>query len=217
MKKIRIAKRLLVMACVALCGVFLNCGDAFAHEMYHNNGIPIAIRWNDVTNRVAKLRINGSNLRSGHSQYYATVRSIWNKSPRASVVHTSFSSSNVDLATATTSYWDIVDVDISGKYVYGSTKLYSSEGRVINAATVETSTKKIGDAYVYYSPYLDRYDDYIKEVMVHEIGHVLGIGHPNDSSYGYNVMDVDSVMRAVPDRHYDELQDHDNSDLDSMY
>lgn len=204
MKKIWITKRLLVMACVALCGVFLNCGDAFAHEMYYINNTPIVVRWNDVTNRVAKLKINGDNLKSDHFRYYAEVRSIWNRSPRVSAIHSNFSTSNVDLATASTTHWDKTEGQYDGKYVYGSTKLYSSEGEVINSTTVIKTTKKIGDAYVYYSPYLDRYNGYIRIVMVHEIGHVLGIGHPNDPVYGYNAINVDSVMRKDTDIEYDE-------------
>lgn len=213
MKKIWITKRLLVMACVALCGVFLNCGDAFAHEMYYINNTPVGVRWNDVTNRVAKLKMNGDYLQSRHSQFYSTTKSIWNASARVSITQVSFDLSNIDLATGTQAFWN----EVAGPYTYGFSELYSTDGKIVNKNTIKSSSRKIKGANLYYSPEYARYQDQIKAVMIHEVGHALGLGHPNDSMYGYNVMDIDSVMRIDADREYINLPSHDTNDLNNMY
>lgn len=60
----------------------------------------------------------------------------------------------------------------------------------------------------------------IKKTMVHELGHAMGLGHPDRDSYNPISDSVYSIMRqGFPDKKKTGLvpQPHERSDLNSMY
>lgn len=218
MKKIWIAKKLLVMACVALCGVFLNCGDAFAHELFYDGSTTIAMRWNDVSNRVARLKVNSNSLDSNYLPCYADVKSAWNQSPRVTLTDTTIANSNVDMATYREKEWnEFVGNANEAYFTMGLAVMTTTDNvEVRNMSDAKRSSKKFRYARVVFNPSTRIYSGTIqrKLAMVHEIGHVLGLGHPDDR---YNITNVKSVMRSEADGDYYTLQQHDKNDLDSMY
>lgn len=69
-----------------------------AHEIFYDGSTGIALKWYNVTNRVAYININGDKLDSNYSSHYSTIRYAWsNASARVSITQSNFSSSNVDL------------------------------------------------------------------------------------------------------------------------
>lgn len=219
MKKIRIAKRLLVMACVALCGVFLNCGDAFAHDIYYNGNIPVTLRWNFISsNGIIQIKINGNNLDSKDSKHYSTIKSEWNKHSKISVVETSFANSNLDLAYLPEDEWD--------KRFYGYPRSLETLGycesittdnvEIKNKTTAQNSSGRIRYANLIYTPYYReiRDDNHRRLVMMHEVGHALGIGHSNGD---FRPSQATSIMRKATDGDYYSLQQHDIDDVNNLY
>ena len=97
----------LIISFLLFLSVFVvNVTTASAHEMYYDNGTPIVLKWNFVTNRVANLKMCNYGLTGDYSSNYSVARAAWpNASDRVSVTETAFSSSNVDLVTASMDYW----------------------------------------------------------------------------------------------------------------
>ena len=69
-----------------------------AHEIFYDGSTGIALKW--------YRNINVDKLDSNYSSHYSTIRYAWsNASARVSITQSNFSSSNVDLGTATSSAW----------------------------------------------------------------------------------------------------------------
>ena len=85
MKKCKsIRKSFLIMPLVCIL-LFLNTSGVFAHEIFYDGTTGVPLKWNDVTNRTAKLKINGDLLDSNYSSHYSVIRVAWpNASARVS-------------------------------------------------------------------------------------------------------------------------------------
>ena len=185
---------------------------------YTSAGTPIPIKWYNVSNRKAYININGSYLNTIYASYYSDAISAWpNASGRVSITNVSFSISNVDMATASEYYWN----NRFGGYLecreyMGITDNKSTDGYVINSNNVQNCSKIVNYSNILLTPYTSDYDDsgHMKKVMVHEIGHVLGLGHPNTN---YDVTNEASVMRQGTYDGYYTPRSHDINDLNNKY
>lgn len=66
------------------------------------------------------------------------------------------------------------------------------------------------------TPYTKNYvnDTQLKATMVHELGHVLCLGHPDTL---YNITSVKSIMRSTAVSDFYVPQSHDKNDINSKY
>ena len=82
-------------------------------------------------------------------------------------------------------------------------------------ARAKLSSKLISYAGILFTPqsYYSN-DTHRRMTMVHEIGHALGLGHPNTDYYFTNAA---SVMRQSTVETYYTPQTHDINDLNSKY
>lgn len=98
MKKLKTIISFALLFAILLSLLLVNTTSVSAHEMYYDNGVPIVMKWNFVTNRVANLKMCNYNLTGKYLTNYPIARAAWpNASARVSVTETAFSSSNVDL------------------------------------------------------------------------------------------------------------------------
>lgn len=98
----------------------------------------------------------------------------------------------------------------------GFAELRSTDGFLINDGTANICSKYIQYALISLNPYTNLYvnETHLRLTMVHEIGHVLGLGHPN--TY-YEITQDPSVMRQSSFGGYYTPRPHDISDLDRKY
>lgn len=219
MKKSATKSRLFVVICIMISSLlFANIYVVSAHEMYYDGSTGIVLKWHDVTNRTAYLKMNDDLLDSSYSSYYYAVRTAWpNASARVSVTDTVLSYSNVDLATATETYWRGRYGYLESMGVLGVCDISSTDNiEINNLADAKACSGLIKYAGILYTPFESVFENstHMKFVMMHEIGHSLGLGHPND---GYYVTSAASVMRTQSIETYYTPQAHDISDLNSKY
>lgn len=205
----------LMVVCILVCTM---TSGVFAHEMYYDGTTPVPLKWNDVTNRTAKLKTNGDMLDSNYSSHYSTIRVAWpNASARVSVTDADFSSSNVDLATASSDYWSERWGILYSSYVFGVCDITSTDYYELNSLeNAKASSGLIRYAGILFTPNSSAYDNttHRRMTMVHEIGHALGLGHPNTDYY---VTNAASVMRQGTVETYYTPQTHDKNDLNNKY
>ncbi len=193
-----------------------------AHEMYYKgyvyNWEPIPLVWDEMVSGKAHLKMNADLLSANYAQFFETVSEIWpNASSKVSVTRTDFYSAKVAFGTATEAEWKR-RFGNAAKDMQGITDITSTDGILIkDAASAEASSGRIKYAAILLTPYSDSFehDDHIKATMVHEIGHALGLGHPN---YIYYPTEEPSIMRSWVDYEgYYVPQQHDIDDLDDKY
>ncbi len=204
----------IVLVYILLC---VNTTGIFAHEMFYDGTTGVPLKWNDVVNRTARLKTNDDLLDSNYSSHYSVIRAAWpNASARVSVTDTDFSSSNVDLSTATSDYWSNRWGYIYSLGILGVCDMTSTDNYELNSlANAKASSGLIKYAGILFTPN-SSYENttHRRKTMVHEIGHALGLGHPNTDYY---VTNAASVMRKGTVETYYTPQTHDVNDLNSKY
>lgn len=191
----------------------------YAHEMfYDSNGDGIILKWGNLQNELPYLTINGDYLNSDYDPFYNSVVQAWSTaSYKVTAVAESFSTSKVDFCTPTTEYWED-RFGFYASYYAGITDIKDSYGTFISSVSeAENSSGIITYAQIYLNPDINLFENntHIEKTMVHELGHVLCLGHP-DAEYDPISSDVASIMRRGS-LGYKIPQSHDITDLYNKY
>jgi hypothetical protein len=130
----------------------------------------------------------------------------------------SFNGSKVDFCTPTESWWDSQGYGMFNPVAV--TYIYDTNGTLINSTTkADNSTKLISYAQIYINPYSLTHDllsDTQKiAVLVHELGHVMCLGHSDDIYYPTSAKSI--MQKLIDTINFSYPQTHDKNDIASKY
>ena len=225
LKKSFISTLIVILASMVL-GV-----TAFAHEIFYSgtapNGTPIVLKWKwkNTANTKIELKCSEDYLGSIWTPKYSTAMTRWNVECGNDVyLHdNSYSGSKVDFAMPTETNW----VSMVGNYnayfggAVGLAKIQDEAGTWITSVALanNSASKRIKYAQIYMTPIASVYNsmDSIEKsiALVHELGHVMCLGHSNTEFYPTT---ADSIMESLIDTiSSDSPTTHDRNDISSKY
>ena len=210
MKKSKLIKKFSII--LGLILLFTSCLSVNAHEI-----TPGPYRWGDTRYsngvRHCYLLTNADYLSSINSARYQSAISHWNSFSNNKVVmiDTAFGSSKVDFVTPNASIWEQYFDDATaaitcakneaGQYPFNNP--YGSSG--FNSGIIVSAQILVNPSTVTYSTMFKQ--DYL---IRHELGHVMGLGHPPT-----NVVSL--MYPYINSAPYNTVQTHDISDLNLFY
>ena len=221
-------KKILSTVLSAIIAMMALTSTTNAHEMFyeyesgHIGGEPyvgIPISWGIKTSGKAHLKVNATYLSGEYATQFPIVYNAWQTAcPNEVMVElTSYSNSNVDFIVDTQAQWNSVWGE-NAVYVLGYAKLKSTDGIYVDSLeNAKSCSGLLRYAAIHFNPQTFGYTSarHMKGTIVHEIGHVLGLGHPNTEHF---VTNVPSIMRqGEGDERYCTPQPHDITDISNKY
>jgi hypothetical protein len=191
---------------LAISLVAISAATASAHEMFPG------LRWiyKSADGKYLQLKSNGDYLQAPYADNYSNANIKWTSSSSPVIYITdTFANSNVDLLTPTTTWWTSKGL---GSGVAAITVVQDTTGKEIWTATdASSSNKNISYANIYVNPSASAVGElWQNKVLVHEMGHVMDLGHPTSEFTGTSIMIQGELT-------YDTPQAHENTDLRSYY
>ena len=219
---------------IALFLVFCFQVEGYSHEIYQS----YPLRWYSKITESGKtklyLKANKDYLNSPFVEVYNSALNNWSNAWSANAtmynihsvshvkcVDTTFLNANLFFCTANPTWWDsMFGGSTISKYVEGYTTLKNIYGTEINSSTIQSCDRNIGQATIYVSPYVTATTHTLTQrrgILMHEMGHAMGLGHPNysDSRNSYSADSYGSIMDYSYTEEYPII--HDICDIEIMY
>lgn len=186
---------------------------SIAHEIGELEGLNLSYRWYNISdvgdpwnsNRKAiLLDVNGDYLTGNFETAYSSMKTNWNFTNTAKrqirVYQTPFTSSKVDFAKRATwpSEW--------GANLAAVTELFNQNG--VSHLSGNFNNGTVHYANVWINPNISVTTSLAKIILGHELGHVLGLGHPPSNTT--SIMTNGQTSWETP-------QKHDKDDIDDFY
>lgn len=203
---------------IAVCCLFSVSSYVSAHEIFYDGLIAYPVRWSIMKNDKVYWQIYNLGLPTFYSRNFSTAVYAWKIAcpyQVHSAITTNYSSANIVILQPSASSWEAIAGDYPN--LGGYCECLTTDGVFLNdVQDAKNSSRKIKFAKIYLTPHtnLISNDTEAKAIMVHELGHALGLGHAPDIE--------PSIMRTPPysptlGRTSYSPQSHDKTDVANFY